>query len=163
MDAWEPFVRTCGPQRRPGTPNCPKIVRKPHSRTPLGPPLREPIFDTFRDFSVSLWPCLFKGRFGGLPAALSLHFGSHFHSVLGALGLSKNSSKCVTVVTFQGLAPPRRSLFASLDCESRKTVLERIAPGGCGPLKENIENIGNQTDRPNTPWRALRHGGGLWP
>ena len=44
-------------------------------------------------------------------------FWLHFDSFLGALGLWKNSWKCVTIVKFRGLAPSRRSLFAGLDQE----------------------------------------------
>ena len=44
-----------------------------------------------------------------------LQFGSHFGSISGALGIWKNSSKCVRVVTFEGLTPSKRSLFACLD------------------------------------------------
>ena len=45
-------------------------------------------------------------------------FWLHFDSFLGALGLWKNSWKCVTIVKFRGLAPSRRSLFAGLAQES---------------------------------------------
>ena len=45
-------------------------------------------------------------------------FWLHFDSFLGALGLWKNSWKCVTIVKFRGLAPSKRSLFAGLDQES---------------------------------------------
>lgn len=38
--------------------------------------------------------------------ALRLHFGFHFDSFLRAPGLGKNSSKCVSVINFEGLAPP---------------------------------------------------------
>ena len=44
-----------------------------------------------------------------------LHFGSHFASLLGSLGLCKKCQKCTTVVNFRGLTPSRQSLFASLD------------------------------------------------
>ena len=49
-------------------------------------------------------------------SALRLHFGFHFDSLWGALGLWKNSWKCVTVINFRGLTPCRQSLFAGLDC-----------------------------------------------
>ena len=44
-----------------------------------------------------------------------LQFGSHFGSISAALGIWKNSSKCVRVVTFEGLRPSKRSLFACFD------------------------------------------------
>ena len=44
-----------------------------------------------------------------------LQFGSHFGSISGARSIWKNSSKCVRVVTFEGLTPSKRSLFACLD------------------------------------------------
>ena len=50
----------------------PQNVRKPHSRSPLGPPLRETIFGTFSDFSMFFcmffWRAVLKGfreRFSG--------------------------------------------------------------------------------------------------
>ena len=48
--------------------------------------------------------------------ALTLNFSSHVDVILGALGLWKNSEKCVTVVNFSGLTPSRQGLFAGLDC-----------------------------------------------
>ena len=56
-------------------------------------------------------------------SAQRLHCGSHFESFLGALGLFKNSWKCVSVVNFRGLTPFRRSLFPGLD---RECVLRLI-------------------------------------
>ena len=50
-------------------------------------------------------------------SAQKLHCGSHFDSFLGALGLFKNSWKCVSVVNFRGLTPFGRSLLPGLDCE----------------------------------------------
>ena len=44
-----------------------------------------------------------------------LQFGSHFGYSSGALSIWKNSSKCVRVVTFEGLTPSKRRLFACLD------------------------------------------------
>ena len=50
-----------------------------------------------------------------------LQFGSHFGSISAALGIWKNSSKCVSVVTFDSLRPSKRSLFA---CFDRRCVWE---------------------------------------
>ena len=44
-----------------------------------------------------------------------IHFGYHFDSILEALGLWKNSWKCVTVIKFTGLTSSRHTLFAGLD------------------------------------------------
>ena len=53
--------------------------------------------------------------------AQRLQFGSHFGSISAALGIWKNSSKCVSVVTFDSLRPSKRSLFA---CFDRRCVWE---------------------------------------
>ena len=50
-----------------------------------------------------------------------LHFGFHFHSFWGALGVLKSSWKCKTIMNFRGLTPFGQSLFPGLDreCVSR--------------------------------------------
>ena len=48
--------------------------------------------------------------------ARRLHFSSFLCVLLGALGLWKNTEKCVPASNFRGSAPSRRSLFAGLDC-----------------------------------------------
>ena len=50
-------------------------------------------------------------------SAQILNFGFHFTSFLGALGLFKNSWKCVTVINYRGLTPSGESLLAGLDRE----------------------------------------------
>ena len=44
---------------------------------------------------------------------LRLHFGSHFDDFLREMSFRKNSWKCVTVINFRGLTPPKWSFFAS--------------------------------------------------
>ena len=66
-------------------------------------------------FSMFFWVPIFLIFWDlGCPEA---PFWLHFDSFLGALGLWKNSWKCVTIVKFRGLAPSKRSLFAGLDQE----------------------------------------------
>ena len=50
-------------------------------------------------------------------SAQTLHSGFHFDCFWGALGLLKNSWKCLSVVNFRGLTPLGRSLFPGLDRE----------------------------------------------
>ena len=50
-------------------------------------------------------------------SAQRLHSGFHFDSFWGALGLLKNSWKCISVINFRGLTPLGRSLFPGLDRE----------------------------------------------
>ena len=64
-------------------------------------------FDVFLILHFS-WFCWILG-------AHRLQFGSHFGSISAALGIWKNSSKCVSVVTFDSLRPSKRSLFACFD------------------------------------------------
>ena len=49
--------------------------------------------------------------------AQRLHFCSHFDSFLGALGVLKNSEKCVRVVNFRGLTPFGYGIFPDPDRE----------------------------------------------
>ena len=44
---------------------------------------------------------------------LRLHFGSHFDDFLREMSFRKNSWKCVTIINFRGLTPPKWSFFAS--------------------------------------------------
>ena len=59
--------------------------------------------------------------------AQRLHFGFHFDSFLGALGVLRNSYKCVTIVNFRGLTPLGCDLFPDLD---RECVLTLICSDG---------------------------------
>ena len=73
---------------------------------PKWSPNRDPTWSPHRDPKWGL-----KGhQFGAL-------FGSHLVSIWGGCAIWKNSSKCVSVVTFEGLSPSRRSLFPGLVSE----------------------------------------------
>ena len=45
-------------------------IEKPHSSTPLGPPIGETFFGTSFDFSVFFGACFLEGRFGKLPGSI---------------------------------------------------------------------------------------------
>ena len=78
-------------------------------------------------FESNMWPVTYFLQscvFGGflecwflftILNALRLHFGSHFDIIVGALGLWKNSSNCISISNFRGLDPSRRSLLVGLD------------------------------------------------
>ena len=82
-----------------------------------GPPpkaSRDPLFQG-RDFDVFL-ECYFFLTLVIL-SAQRLHFGIHFNTFLGDLGLFKNSWKCVAIINFRGLTPSGPGLLAGLDRE----------------------------------------------
>ena len=53
-----------------------------------------------------------QGRSRGGSYRFWYHFSSHLGSFLGAHGPLKNSWKCVTIITFKGLAPSRQGPFS---------------------------------------------------
>ena len=53
-----------------------------------------------------------QGRCRGGSYRFWYHFSSHLGSFLGAHGPLKNSWKCVTIITFKGLAPSRQGPFS---------------------------------------------------
>ena len=93
------------------------FLQKSLEKGTRGPPPKassDPLFQG-RGFAVCLECSLFL-----ILVILSvhrLHFGIHFDTFLGALGLFKNSWKCVSVINFRGLTPSGQSLLAGLDRE----------------------------------------------
>ena len=53
-----------------------------------------------------------QGRLRGGSYRFWYHFSSHLNPCLEAHGLLKNSWKCVTIITFKGLAPSRQDSFS---------------------------------------------------
>ena len=80
----------------------------------------ETILNKFSTFAVLFFDVFssacFSFFFVVILSAPRLHFGYHLDSFLGALGLSKNSPNCDTVIIFKGVAPSRRNHFARIDC-----------------------------------------------
>ena len=91
----------------------PKKSRKGYLRTP---PQRQAVTPFFRVVVLLFFSeCFFLILV--ILSAQRLHFGIHFDTFLGALGLFKNSWKCVSVINFRGLTPSGPGLLAGLDRE----------------------------------------------
>ena len=86
---------------------------------PKSTPFLESFWSYCPTFGSVVFQCFFERSlflFFVILGGPGLHFGSHFASLLGSLGLCKKCQKCVTIINFRGLASSRHGLFAGLDC-----------------------------------------------
>ena len=106
LEAWRPILRICG------------IVAKKSSKRALAdPPQRQAVTHFLQCCGLAVFFECSRFWFFVILSAQRLHFGFNLNSFLGALGLFKNSWKCVTIINFRGLTPSGESLLAGLDRE----------------------------------------------
>ena len=97
-----------------------KCLRGPPSKAHSNPFFTVLWFDGFLEFCMWWIFVIFSAQ--------RFHSGIHFRAFWEALGLFKNSSKCVTIVIFRGLTPFGRHLFRGLDreCVLRLSFLQKF-------------------------------------
>ena len=93
-----------GAQGRPEAPTCPKSTFE----VPLGTPIWEAIFGTFRDFSVFFWRCFLEGRFGWVRGAIWSGFWVDFRWICRRLSLG-----------FLWWGEPRQMSFGCIICYTK--------------------------------------------
>ena len=93
-----------GAQGRPEAPTCPKSTFE----VPLGTPIWEAIFGTFRDFAVFFWRCFLEGRFGWVRGAIWSGFWVDFRWICRRLSLG-----------FLWWGEPRQMSFGCIICYTK--------------------------------------------